>query len=265
MNYIVFDLEFNQALKSDKKNNINIQCPFEIIQLGAIKLDKNLKIISALNRLVKPEIYSELNPFIKNLTNINEEDLNRANSFKEVFQEFIEFTEDGKSILCVWGTTDIRELFRNIKYHLLDESLVPKEYIDIQKYASKYLNCPKGTNISLHNAVELYGIPVKYEFHNAINDAYYTAEVFGRIFNRKMKPKKYNMEDYIAPKRQTNSKPKVDNDRLIRQFEKMFNRKMTEEEKSIIKLAYMMGKTNQFQVNISDIKKTQNNIVKQPL
>jgi hypothetical protein len=30
----------------------------------------------------------------------------------------------------------------------------------------------------------------------------------------------------------------------------MFNREMTEEEKSIIKLAYIMGKTNQFQIKI---------------
>ncbi len=40
---------------------------------------------------------------------------------------------------------------------------------------------------------------------------------------------------------------KIDFVSLIKQFEKMFNREMTKEEKSIIKLAYIMGKTNQFQ------------------
>ena len=33
---------------------------------------------------------------------------------------------------------------------------------------------------------------------------------------------------------------------LIKQFEKMYKRKMSEEEKSIISLAYNMGKTRQF-------------------
>jgi len=38
----------------------------------------------------------------------------------------------------------------------------------------------------------------------------------------------------------------IDVDALIYQFEKMYSREMTEEEKSIIILAYKMGKTNQF-------------------
>ena len=40
MEYIIFDLEFNQGF--DKKLNktvSNEKCPFEIIQIGAIKLD----------------------------------------------------------------------------------------------------------------------------------------------------------------------------------------------------------------------------------
>ncbi|MDW8802707.1 exonuclease domain-containing protein [Clostridium sp. A1-XYC3] len=266
MSYIVFDLEFNQSYNSHKEgSNVNPLCPFEIIQLGAIKLDKNLKITSVLDRLVKPEVYSELNPFIKDLTNINPEELYNANPFKDVFEEFINFIEDSKNILCIWGMTDIKELLRNVHYHKLDLSVIPRDYIDIQRYASRYLNCPKGTNIGLHKAVESYGILTNYEFHNAINDAYYTAEVFNRIFNKKIKPKKYNIEDYIAPKRQNNSKPKIDNDKLISQFEKMFNREMTEEEKSIIKLAYMMGRTNQFQVDTSDSEKNQDNAREQSL
>jgi hypothetical protein len=37
---------------------------------------------------------------------------------------------------------------------------------------------------------------------------------------------------------------------LIQQFEKMYDREMTKEEKSIIILAYKMGKTNQFLKNL---------------
>ena len=38
MNYIVLDLEFNQAFpfKSGKKVEPNPECPFEIIQIGAV-------------------------------------------------------------------------------------------------------------------------------------------------------------------------------------------------------------------------------------
>ena len=42
MNYIVLDLEFNQAFpfKSGKKVEPNPECPFEIIQIGAVKLNE---------------------------------------------------------------------------------------------------------------------------------------------------------------------------------------------------------------------------------
>lgn len=43
-----------------------------------------------------------------------------------------------------------------------------------------------------------------------------------------------------------NEKTKVNISKLIGQFEKTFDRKMTEDEEKIIKLAYLMGKTNQF-------------------
>lgn len=44
MNYILFDLEFNQYFNSLKidTNITKPKCPFEIIQIGAIKLDENL-------------------------------------------------------------------------------------------------------------------------------------------------------------------------------------------------------------------------------
>ena len=45
MNYIVFDLEFNQGynFEDEPKNIINPKCPFEIIQIGAVKLDDNFE------------------------------------------------------------------------------------------------------------------------------------------------------------------------------------------------------------------------------
>ena len=186
MNYIVFDLEFNQGYNFGKetKNIINPKCPFEIIQIGAVKLNENFETIGALDVLVKPEIYTTLNPFVKELTGITMDDLDNGKSFKEMYKEFIEFIKTDKSVLCVWGVADIKELFRNIEYHELDTSIVPTEYINIQSYASKQLNCKKGINIGLGNAANLLNIPIESQFHNAFNDAYYTAEVFKKIYNK---------------------------------------------------------------------------------
>lgn len=250
MNYIIFDLEYNQGFKSKKENNSEkpLKIPFEIIQIGAVKLDENFRIISNFDKLIKPEIYKELHPFIKKLTGITMAQLSTAKHFCEIYNEFIKFSKNERSILCVWGMSDMKELYRNIEYHKLNTSQLSREYINIQLHASKYLNCPKGTNIGLGNAVELLNIPIKDEFHNAFNDAYYTSKIFKKIYNEKIEIKTYNPNKYLKRVRQNNKKTNVDTYKLIKQFEKMYTREMTEEEKSIIKLAYMMGKTNQFKI-----------------
>ncbi|MBC2580468.1 3'-5' exonuclease [Clostridium sp. DJ247] len=253
MNYIIFDLEFNQgeSLNNQDKNTSKIKCPFEIIQIGAIKLDKNFNTVSTLDALIKPEIYTSLNSFVKEITRITMDSLNNARSFKEVYKDFLKFITEDRSILCVWGMADMKELLRNISYHEFNTLSLPREYINIQRYASKYFNCPKGINIGLQKAVELLNIPLRERFHNAVSDAYYTAEVFKKIHNEHIKPKIYNWDNQSRSSRHGNIKQKIDMDGLLKQFEKMFNREMNEDEKSIIKLAYIMGKTNQFKVEVS--------------
>jgi len=249
MKYIIFDLEFNQYFNfsEDNTNIAKTKCPFEIIQIGAIKLDENLNTISTFDVLVKPYVYKDLHPFVQELTGIQLDDLESSKNFKEVYRNFSEFVSSNGTILVVWGMTDIKELFRNISFHGLDSSLIPKEYINIQKYVSKNLNCPKGTNIGLSSAVELLNINVKNKFHDAFNDALYTSEIFKKVFNENLKTARYNPSINKPLTRQTIKKNKVDTDKLINQFEKMYDREMSEEEKSIINLAYIMGKTNQFQ------------------
>lgn len=252
MNYIVFDLEFNQGYNFEKepKSVINPKCPFEIIQIGAVKFNENLETVGTLDVLVKPEIYTRLNPFVKELTGLTVEDLEKGTSFKEMYKEFIEFITTDRSVLCVWGAADIKELFRNIEYHELDTSQVSTEYINIQSYASKALNCKKGINTGLGNAANQLGIPIESKLHDAFNDAYYTSEVFKKIYSKEIKTKIYNPHKSTRLKRSDAQKHKIDTNNLIKQFEKMFNREMTVEEKSIIKLAYIMGKTNQFQIKV---------------
>ncbi|HEY8889856.1 MAG TPA: 3'-5' exonuclease [Clostridium sp.] len=250
MNYIVFDLEFNQGFNfaKDTETIINPKCPFEIIQIGVIKLNDNFETIGTLDVLVKPEIYTTLNPFVKRLTGITIEELDKGISFKEMYYKLSDFLNIDKGILCVWGASDIKELFRNIEYYGLDASNVPTEFINIQSYASKRLNCERGINIGLANAANLLDIPIEHQFHNALNDAYYTAEVFKKIYNIEIKTSIYDPHKLSKLRKLNTQNYKIDFDNLINQFEKMFKREITKEEKSIIKLAYIMGKTNQFQI-----------------
>jgi DNA polymerase III epsilon subunit-like protein len=250
MNYIIIDLEYNQALNTSE-NEINYKLPFEIIQIGLIKLDDDFNTISTMNSLIKPEIYPTLNPYVENLTGISMNDLSSSKSFKEVFYDLTKLFDD-ESVLCVWGVSDIKELYRNTLYHGLNVSLLPKLYINVQRHASNKLNLKKGMNIGLSSAAEIFDIPTSNNFHDAFYDALYTAEIFKKIYSTDMSPQKY-IHNKIST-RIFVQKSKLDRIALFNQFEKMFSKELTSEEKSMIELAYKMGKTNQFQIQISNNK-----------
>lgn len=245
MNYIVFDLEFNQKHKN-KDSNEDKPSPsimFEIIQIGALKLDDNLDTISTFNSFIKPTVHTVLHPYIAELTSITEEQINSSKNFLEVYEDFSNFIGKDKTVFVLWGVNDLKELIKNATYYKLNVENIPKAYIDIQLYTSKLLNCPKGLKIGLKNALEVFNLPMDSSFHDAFNDAYYTAEIFKKVYNTDIQPLLYVHEPDRVKKA---PKIKVNISALISQFEKMYNRQLTFEEKSMIKTAYMMGKTNQF-------------------
>lgn len=251
MDFIIFDLEFNQAFKEDKPF-LKKKCPFEILQIGAIKLDHKLNIINSFNKLVKPMLYTQLHPFVQELTKIEPDDLLHAQPFPKVYDDFTKFVGHTENIFCVWGTADMKELFRNVSYYKLNYGLLPKGYINVQKHASKHLNTPSGTSIGLRNAVELLHITLDKNFHDALNDAYYTSEIFKKLNLSGISPNIYIPTQSNRPSGERKVRMKIDKSNLIKQFEKMYNRSMTDEEISIILLAYKMGLTHQFQVEVKN-------------
>lgn len=243
MKYIIFDLEFNQSLKSENKVQ---ELPFEIIQIGALKLNESFETISEFNMLIKPKVYKTVHPYVQELTKITDEMIASANGFDYMYSEFLKFIENDDVTFVTWGTADLRELYKNIIYFNLSSENLPKSYIDIQQYASKYFNAPSNSRIGLRNAIDFLNIPINIGFHDAFNDAYYTSEVFKKLFTNEIE---VNLYSHSPSRKQIEQKKIVDYAALINQFEKMYDRKLASDEIDMIKLAYVMGKTNQFLIN----------------
>ena len=253
MEYIVFDLEFNQGF--DKKLNKTVsdeKCPFEILQIGAVQLDADLNIIDTFNTFVKPNIYKEIHPFIKKMTNIIHEDVKDAPNFPQAFNNFKEFMNNDKNILCVWGNGDLKELYRNIKYYNLSTENLSNTYINVQHHASIYFNNPTGKSIGLQNAITLLQLNQDKSYHNALNDAYYTSLVFKNIFNDKIETKKYTFDN--DSKKNPPTKRKVNYDNIFSEFKKILNRDLNKEEKKIIHLAYKMGRKSKSSKDKKNLK-----------
>lgn len=243
MEYIVFDLEFNQDFSRPESRKACRSC-FEIIEIGAVKLDRDLNETGAFRRFVKPAIYPEINPFVTELTGITTDQLGSEEPFPAVYKDFAGFAGGSDTVFCVWGMADMKELYRNIEFHELDPKPLSKRYINLQPYAALHFNFSQKKLLKLKTTAELLGIPLVYDFHDALNDALYTAEIFRKINGNSIRSKKYDPGKELN--RTGKRKQPVDFARLVRQFEKMYSRELTDEEQGMIRLAYHMGKTGQF-------------------
>ncbi|MBR2275591.1 MAG: exonuclease domain-containing protein [Lachnospiraceae bacterium] len=197
MNYIVFDLEWNQ---SNEKFNRDLGLPFEILEIGAVKLNKKLKVVDKFEVVIKPQIYHYINYITTKIVHLTSEELENGKPFPVAMNEFLEWC--GKDyILCIWGTSDITELQRNMMYYGMDMLADgPLLYYDIQKFFSLAYEDGKKRR-SLETAVDYLGIEKDIPFHRAYDDAYYTAKVFQRVNSYKPKTKRYVSYDvFIAPR-----------------------------------------------------------------
>ncbi len=196
MNYIVLDLEWNQS-----PGHIDPGCglPFEIIEIGAVKLNRFMQVVGKFSEIIKPQIYRNLHFMTSKIIHLNKEDLSSGRPFPEVMNDFLKWC--GKNYrFCIWGTPDLTELQRNMCYYSMDDlSNGPLPYLDIQKlFSLTYENGKLRRNLEL--AVDMLDIKKSHPFHRAYDDAYYTAKVLRRIHKDNPKVEKYISYDlFMVP------------------------------------------------------------------
>lgn len=180
MNYVVFDLEWNQG-KSGKHNSKHEEIPFEIIEIGAMKLDENKNVIGEFHQLIKPEIYKDMHYITENMLHIRMKDLKQGVSFEEAMNDFLLWCGENY-IFCTWGALDLLELQRNMRYYEMNPlSNGPICFLDIQKLFSIAFEEDKKSRRALEHAIDVLSIEKDIPFHRAFSDAYYTAKVLQKI------------------------------------------------------------------------------------
>ncbi|MDR3539501.1 MAG: exonuclease domain-containing protein [Desulfosporosinus sp.] len=179
MDYIVFDLEFNMFFKFNEGDSANPNLKNEIIQIGAVKLNEKLETIGKFDLLIRPVIYKRINPYVKRKTNINTRRVVQGTPFVKAIESFNSWMGNDY-ILCSWGHDDILALRENCLFFGFD-ALVFNKFINIQQI---YMNLKSLTKQpSLESGVEGLEITISSPFHDAFSDAYYTAEIFRRVYD----------------------------------------------------------------------------------
>lgn len=212
MQYIVLDLEWNQPLSyhSAAYKSAGGKLLFEMIQIGAVKVNEQLQILDSFNQLIRPAHYVKLHPRIAKITHIDPEDLSDAPDFCDAISAFAQWCGEDY-VLLTWGCDDISVLNQNMTFFKSETRL--SKFYDMQRLFGEVIGNSKERK-GLKAAMEHYQIDPDeaLPFHNAVNDAYYTAKVFTRLPD----PKKVLDYPLTARKLQHLEKSKKESTAILR-------------------------------------------------
>lgn len=174
MNYIVFDLEWNQCPYGKEYEEKSL--PFEILEIGAVKLNRQFEEIDRFYERIRPAVYTSFHFRTQEILHLNMEEFADARPFAEVCADFLSWCGK-RAWFCTWGPSDLLELQRNMRYHKMENPFFfPLRYLDIQKLFSLSFEDGRSRK-SLEYAVDALSLPKEKAFHSALNDAVYTARI----------------------------------------------------------------------------------------
>ena len=193
MNSIVLDLEWNQACVHGEEKGLT----FEIIEIGAVRLDEHGNQTDRFCCLIRPCVYTELFYRVREVVGITMQELQEYGiPFPDAIERFWEWC--GKDpVFFTWGDMDLTQLQYNIDYFGLENPFgLPLLFYDVQKlYSLQYLD--GRVRAALDKVIESLDLAREWPFHRAVYDAAYTGQVLACLDESKWK----NMVsvDYYRP------------------------------------------------------------------
>ena len=186
MDYIVLDLEWNQSPNGKKGEHPRM--PFEIIEIGAVKVDEHMGIVDRYSALIKPKLYRKLQRQIKEMLSYDEKDLaEKGRIFPDVCKEFLAWCGEDYAF-CTWGPSDLYILQENMAFYNMKKLPFPLKFYNVQQiFADEFIE--DKVVCKLEKAVNDMNIPEDIPYHAAINDAIYTAKVMATKKFPKLKDK----------------------------------------------------------------------------
>ena len=174
MNYVVVDLEWNQAMssKSSVFNKLPIHLRGEIIEIGAVKLDGNMRPTEEFTIDVRPVYFRRMHYKVKKITGFDKDRLAHGVSFPEALEQFRAWCGEDVTFLT-WGCDDQGILEQNIIIHDLDWDWIAG-WINLQLIYNLQTGGDKNQK-SLASAMEHFEIEQTRIAHDALGDAYNTA------------------------------------------------------------------------------------------
>lgn len=170
-NYTIIDLEWtswenNYSGRYKEIEKRKLWQKKEIIQIGAVKFDRNYKIKNLLNIIVKPKINKKLSNYIISLTSLTDKIIQKKGvSFLKAYKKLTKFS---KNSFMISNGYDGEVLKKNLGYNKCKLKLI--RVLDIKKILEKNYRIPK-KYLSSPILKTFYGYKLNpNKIHNAVED-----------------------------------------------------------------------------------------------
>lgn len=174
MQYIIFDLEWNQPHSDGAMITEPVYLTGEIIEIGAVKLNEHFTPVDELRLYITPKHYTKMHRRIAALTGIHDRQLQEQGiPFPEAFAKFTDWCGEDYAYMT-WSLSDMPMLLDNMLLHGLDISNLPLCY-DIQRIFDREI-MRSSRRYSLDAALEILGERGD-AAHDALHDARNTAKI----------------------------------------------------------------------------------------
>lgn len=182
MNYIILDLEWDSAYSVYHKRFIN-----QILQIGAVKLDEDLKIIDSFEATICSAISRRVTGRFASITGITSEKMRQGIPLADAVMRY-NLWAGNNTVTMSWSTSDLFTIFENEKLLLKNVRFNIEKYLDLQRYVQNEMRLlgEESTNqISLLNAAEYFSVStVDFDLHTAKDDSTVCAVLLKKTYNQ---------------------------------------------------------------------------------
>jgi len=188
MRFVVVDLEATCWSKETEPELYKIQSrESEIIEIGAVVLDEDLSVVSEFQRFVRPIRHENLSEFCVSLTNIGQDDVDKADEFATVYHELVAWMggETDKFRFVSWGSYDDRQIRRQCRACGIEEpSWIPIDAKD--EFVAWYRGqTGQRCRVGLLGAIQHLNMSFEGTAHRGIDDARNLVRIFQHILDPK--------------------------------------------------------------------------------
>ncbi len=153
----------------------------EIIQIGAILVDKEDQIIWTYNQFVKPTIINKVSNRTIEFLNIEKKQIYNGIDYQDFYEAFKVILLHYRPCVVIWGNNDKYALEKSYNINKVSPIFFDDDFINMQQVLKKYYNF--NYELGLFTTAKIYQIECGSQLHDAYEDAQITRLIFNHFYH----------------------------------------------------------------------------------